>query len=109
MQVEASKQSTYKFLKVLAGLRDWEICAPDVSAAIEFCREKIVEMSVEEYEEFFTHQFPSVVRPHTAPPITGNKKNIAPTSAPPAKKPKDKDQNRGNSKSAPAGGRHVNL
>ena len=60
MQVEASKQSAYKFLMVLTSLRDWEICAPDVSAAIEFCREKIVEMSVEEYEDWFRQQFPKV-------------------------------------------------
>ena len=52
-QVESSKQSAYKFLKVLSGLRDWEICGPDVSASIEFCRDKIVEMTVEEYEEWF--------------------------------------------------------
>ena len=53
LQVESSKQSAYKLLKVLSGLRDWEICAPDVSAAVEFCRQNIVEMSVDEYEEWF--------------------------------------------------------
>ena len=58
--MEANKQSAYKFLMVLSGLRDWEVCAPDISAAIEFCREKIVEMPVEEYEDWFHQQFPKV-------------------------------------------------
>merc|ERR1712226_1383762 len=69
-KVDASKQSAFKFLKVLSGLRDWEVCSPDVVASIEFCREKIIEMSVDEYEEFFQQQFPSVSRPRTAPPAT---------------------------------------
>ncbi|XP_070209322.1 coiled-coil domain-containing protein 60-like [Littorina saxatilis] len=62
-----SKQSVYKFLKVLEGLRDWEICSPDISAAIEFCRERIVDLSVEEYEEWFRSVFPRINRPQTAP------------------------------------------
>ncbi|XP_064652339.1 LOW QUALITY PROTEIN: coiled-coil domain-containing protein 60-like [Lineus longissimus] len=65
--VEGSKHSAYKLLKVLTTLRQWEICSPDVSAAIEFCREKIVDMSIEEYEEWFQQQFPTVLRPQTAP------------------------------------------
>lgn len=69
-----SKQSVYKFLKVLAGLREWEICSPDISAAIEFCRESIVDLSVEEYEEWFRSVFPRVTRPQTAPPtLKGDK------------------------------------
>ncbi|KAL8561395.1 hypothetical protein ACOMHN_063322 [Nucella lapillus] len=62
-----SKQSVYKFLTVLQGLRDWEICSPDISAAIEFCRERIVDLSVEEYEEWFKSVFPRITRPQTAP------------------------------------------
>lgn len=62
-----SKQSVYKFLKVLEGLRRWEICAPDVAAAVEFCRARIVDMSVEEFEEWFSQAFPKVLRPNTAP------------------------------------------
>ncbi|CAG5122813.1 unnamed protein product, partial [Candidula unifasciata] len=62
-----SKQSVYTFLKVLEGLHLWEICNPDISAAAEFCRAKIVEMSIEEYEEWFAQAFPKVVRPKTAP------------------------------------------
>jgi hypothetical protein len=48
-----SKQSVYKFLQVLEGLREWEICSPDISAAVEFCRERIVDLGVETYEEWF--------------------------------------------------------
>ncbi|XP_041361480.1 coiled-coil domain-containing protein 60-like isoform X2 [Gigantopelta aegis] len=72
-QVEnTSKQSVYKFLKVLETIREWEICSPDISAAIEFCREKIVEMTVEEFEEWFCQQFPKIIRPQTAPPAHSN-------------------------------------
>ena len=53
---------------MLEGLREWEICSPDVTAAIEFCRERIVEMTVEEYEWWFKERFPKVTRPQTAPP-----------------------------------------
>ena len=59
-QVDSGKQSAFKFLSVLEGLRDWEVCSPDISAAVEFCRQKIVEMSVDEYEEWFQQQFPTV-------------------------------------------------
>lgn len=62
-----SKQSVYSFLKVLEGLHLWEICHPDISAAAEFCRAKIVEMSIEEYEEWFAQAFPKILRPKTAP------------------------------------------
>ena len=43
----------YKFLKVLEGLRHWELCNPDVAAAVEFCRARIVDMSIDEFEEWF--------------------------------------------------------
>ncbi|ESP03396.1 hypothetical protein LOTGIDRAFT_237703 [Lottia gigantea] len=61
-----SRQSPYPFIKALGTLRDWEICSPDVTAAVEFCREKIVDMTIEEFEEWFQQQFPTVTRPHTA-------------------------------------------
>ena len=53
---------------MLEGLREWEICSPDVTAAIEFCRERIIEMTVDEYEWWFKERFPKVTRPQTAPP-----------------------------------------
>lgn len=56
-----------KFLKVLSGLQPWQICSPDISAAIEFFRARIIQMSVEEYERWFHQQFPLVYRPETAP------------------------------------------
>jgi len=52
-----------KFQQVLSGLRVWELCSPDVSAAIEFCRQRIIEMPVEEYEAWFHEHFPQVMRP----------------------------------------------
>jgi len=52
-----------KFQQVLSALRVWELCSPDVSAAIEFCRQRIVEMPVEEYEAWFRRNFPQVTRP----------------------------------------------
>lgn len=63
-----SKQAVIKFLKVLEGLREWEICAPDIAAAVEFCRERIVDISIDEYEEWFASVFPRITRPQTAPP-----------------------------------------
>ena len=84
------KQTIYKFLRVLEGLREWEICSPDVTAAIEFCRERIIEMTVEEYEWWFKERFPKVSRPHTAPPSSKtekkeegweNSQNVAPKRA----------------------------
>ncbi|MGH0170788.1 UNVERIFIED_CONTAM: hypothetical protein FKN15_061495 [Acipenser sinensis] len=38
------------FLKVLSGIRTWELCSPDLSVAIEIVREHIVQMSKEDYE-----------------------------------------------------------
>lgn len=75
LQVEGTgKQSIYKFIKVLEGLREWEICSPDITAAVEFCRERIVEMTIEEYELWFTQRFPKITRPQTAPPATKTEK-----------------------------------
>lgn len=60
LQINSAKQSAYKFLDVLSKLRDWEICSPDISAAIEFCRDRIVDMCVEDYEAWFENNFPTV-------------------------------------------------
>jgi len=63
IQVEAGTQSVLKFQQVLSSLRVWELCSPDVSAAIEFCRERIIEMPVENFEAWFWENFPEVTRP----------------------------------------------
>jgi len=63
IQVEAGTQSVLKFQQALSGLRVWELCSPDVSAAIEFCRERIIEMPVDDYEVWFRKNFPEVTRP----------------------------------------------
>ncbi|XP_068102429.1 coiled-coil domain-containing protein 60 isoform X2 [Hyperolius riggenbachi] len=39
----------HSFLKVLNGLRNWELCSPDVSVAIEFVREHLVQMPLKDY------------------------------------------------------------
>lgn len=74
-QIEGAGQQLSKrtFFKVLERLREWEICSPDICAAIEFCREKIIEMTVEDFEEWFSQQFPKIQRPQTAP--VGKKKS----------------------------------
>uniref|UniRef100_A0A2C9LQV8 Coiled-coil domain-containing protein 60 n=1 Tax=Biomphalaria glabrata TaxID=6526 RepID=A0A2C9LQV8_BIOGL len=64
-----NRHSVLNFLKALQNLRTWEICHPDISAAIEFCREKIVDMTVKEYEDWFSKAFPQIHRPMTAPAV----------------------------------------
>ncbi|XP_078384035.1 uncharacterized protein LOC144666472 [Oculina patagonica] len=66
--LEGRKISSSQFLKVLSTLRVWEICAPDINAAIEFVREKIVEMSELEFEDWMNAKFPQPQRPVSAPP-----------------------------------------
>ncbi|XP_075034644.1 coiled-coil domain-containing protein 60 [Mixophyes fleayi] len=58
------------FLKVLSGLRRWELCSPDISVAIEFVREHLVQMPLEEYITWLQTQLavsPSS-RAQSAPP-----------------------------------------
>lgn len=66
--LEGRKISGSQFLKVLSTLRVWEICAPDINPAIEFVREKIVEMSELEFEDWLNAKFPQPQRPVSAPP-----------------------------------------
>ncbi|XP_033726539.1 coiled-coil domain-containing protein 60-like isoform X2 [Pecten maximus] len=73
MEGSGQQHSMLKFIKVLGTLREWEICSPDISAAVEFAREKIIDMSIEDFEAWFQTQFPKVVRPQTAPPRSEKK------------------------------------
>ncbi|XP_061458606.1 coiled-coil domain-containing protein 60 isoform X2 [Rhineura floridana] len=57
------------FLKVLGELRIWEICSPDICAAVEFLREFIVEMPEEDYKQWLQSRVPIPKRAHSAPPI----------------------------------------
>ncbi|NXO03258.1 CCD60 protein, partial [Rhinopomastus cyanomelas] len=41
------------FLKVLADLQMWELCCPQIAAAVEFVRENIVQMPEEDFNEWF--------------------------------------------------------
>lgn len=101
-QVEAGKQSNFKFIKILAGLREWEICSPDVSAAVEFCREKIVEMNVDEYEKWFGETFPSISRLQPQNLTTKSLKKEEPVSG-------HRSGNWNRTKSAPMGIRQTRI
>nr|XP_056715720.1 coiled-coil domain-containing protein 60 [Euleptes europaea] len=57
------------FLKVLGELRVWEICSPDVSAAIQFLRENIVGMPEEDYRHWLQSRVPIQKRARSAPPL----------------------------------------
>lgn len=68
LQTESSsKASEGKFTRVLKLIRPWEICSPDIAAAVEFCRDRVIEMSEEEFELIFQSAFPAIERPATAP------------------------------------------
>ncbi|NXL61881.1 CCD60 protein, partial [Chordeiles acutipennis] len=41
------------FLKALANLQVWELCSPEIAAAVEFVRESIVQMPEEDFTEWF--------------------------------------------------------
>ncbi|KAM6403771.1 coiled-coil domain-containing protein 60 [Rhynochetos jubatus] len=41
------------FLKVLATLQEWELCYPEIAAAVEFVRESIVQMPEEDFSTWF--------------------------------------------------------
>ncbi|XP_056393192.1 coiled-coil domain-containing protein 60 isoform X2 [Hyla sarda] len=58
------------FLKVLHGLRTWELCSPDISVAIEFVREHLVQMSLEDYVTWLQARLASSPssRAQSAPP-----------------------------------------
>ncbi|XP_018413991.1 PREDICTED: coiled-coil domain-containing protein 60 [Nanorana parkeri] len=58
------------FLKVLAGLRHWELCSPDISVAIEFVREHLVQMPLADYTAWLQTRLASSSsnRVQSAPP-----------------------------------------
>ncbi|NWS54551.1 CCD60 protein, partial [Chunga burmeisteri] len=41
------------FLKALAALQVWELCSPEIAAAVEFVRESIVQIPEEDFSEWF--------------------------------------------------------
>ncbi|XP_070619211.1 coiled-coil domain-containing protein 60 [Erythrolamprus reginae] len=57
------------FLKVLGELRIWEICSPDICAAVEFLREYIVDMPEEDYKQWLQARVLLPKRVHSAPPL----------------------------------------
>ncbi|NWY04725.1 CCD60 protein, partial [Nothoprocta ornata] len=54
------------FLKALADLQVWELCSPEIAAAVEFVRESVVQMP----EEDFSAWFQTRVTPASAPSST---------------------------------------
>ncbi|NXP05773.1 CCD60 protein, partial [Thinocorus orbignyianus] len=50
------------FLKALADLQVWELCSPEIAAAVEFVRENIVQMPEEDFSEWLQAR----VAPHSA-------------------------------------------
>nr|XP_006129141.2 coiled-coil domain-containing protein 60 [Pelodiscus sinensis] len=57
------------FLKVLNELRVWELCSPDICAAVEFVRENIVQMPEEDYKAWLQTRVIIRKRAHSAPPL----------------------------------------
>ncbi|XP_038619641.1 coiled-coil domain-containing protein 60 [Tachyglossus aculeatus] len=55
------------FLKTLEELRTWELCSPDVAAAVEFVRENIVRMPEADYATWLRALGLGPTQPHTAP------------------------------------------
>ncbi|NXJ69217.1 CCD60 protein, partial [Rostratula benghalensis] len=49
------------FLKALADLQVWELCSPEIAAAVEFVRENIVQMPEEDFSEWLQAR----VAPHS--------------------------------------------
>uniref|UniRef100_A0A8C5LPK7 Coiled-coil domain containing 60 n=1 Tax=Leptobrachium leishanense TaxID=445787 RepID=A0A8C5LPK7_9ANUR len=61
---------TTTFLKVLGGLHIWELCSPEISVAVQFVREYLVQMPLKEYSTWLqTHLTSSRNRAKSAPPI----------------------------------------
>ncbi|OCU02147.1 coiled-coil domain-containing protein 60 [Xenopus laevis] len=58
------------FLRFLSGLRTWELCSPDISVAIEFVREHLIQMPLEDYTAWLNGQLAcsSTGRVQSAPP-----------------------------------------
>ena len=66
-KIESRKVTPQKFLDVLATLKSWELCAPDISAAVEFVRDKVVGMTVEDFEAWYQSEVPGIVRSQSVP------------------------------------------
>nr|XP_048278843.1 coiled-coil domain-containing protein 60 isoform X2 [Myodes glareolus] len=54
-------------LKVLQDLRIWELCSPDIAVAIEFVREHIIHMPLEDYISWLQSRVNMPIRHYTIP------------------------------------------
>nr|XP_021531165.1 coiled-coil domain-containing protein 60 isoform X1 [Aotus nancymaae] len=52
-------------LKVLQGLRIWELCSPDIAVAIEFVREHIIHMPQEDYINWLQNRINIPIGPYS--------------------------------------------
>lgn len=68
--IEGRKISGSHFLRSLSILRPFELCYPDISAGIEFVRDKIVEMDKTEFEAWCKKHIKRQQRSKSAPPST---------------------------------------
>ncbi|CAF0738111.1 unnamed protein product [Brachionus calyciflorus] len=57
-KLNSKKQNELAFFRVLETLEIWELLSPDVMSSVEFCREKILEIQVEEFENWFKTKHP---------------------------------------------------
>jgi hypothetical protein len=56
-----------KFFTTLENLRSWEFLSPDVMSAVEFCRERILDIKPEDFDMWFQTRHPNFFVPRPAP------------------------------------------
>jgi len=78
-KLTSKKMDETAFFKILETLRIWELLSPDVMSAVEFCRERIVEVKIDEFDIWFQSKHPQayVARPES----TKGSKTSKPSSA----------------------------
>ncbi|XP_069789199.1 coiled-coil domain-containing protein 60-like isoform X2 [Narcine bancroftii] len=58
-----------QFFRVLHGLQNWELCSPDISAAVEFVQVKVIQMPAEDYDSWLWSKLDLPKRIQSAPTI----------------------------------------
>jgi hypothetical protein len=49
-----------EFFKILNTLKVWELVSPEVMGAVEFCREKILGIKLDNFDSWFQSKHPQV-------------------------------------------------
>ena len=57
-QLTSKKQNEALFFRILDTIRPWELISPDVMSAVEFCRERILDIPLSEFELWFKTKHP---------------------------------------------------